>query len=219
MLTKYPSTPYHYLTPGRDPNDKVLNTNEHFLGKTVIITEKMDGESFTGYSTGQTHARSLDSQHHFTRDWVKQYWASRGFILPPLWRVCGENVWAQHSITYDDLETFFYGYSVWDDQNYCLDWTKTLKVFFDLDIEPVPTLYCGVYSDDIIKEVWASLDLNKQEGIVIRLESGYNYDDFSKSICKLVRPNHVQEYVDPISGEAKHWKYAQIQPNKLKGQQ
>lgn len=208
MRFKYPSTPYHYLTPGRDPNDKVLDTNAHFLGKNVVITEKMDGESFTGYSNGSSHARSIDSQHHFTRDWVKKFWAERFYNLPYGWRVNGENTWAQHSIKYDDLESYFFGFAIWDQHNNCLSWDDTLHWFKELDILPVPVLYRGEYSDQVVKDTMASLDLNKHEGIVIRLESGYTYADFGKSLCKLVRPNHVQT--------DEHWKHMQIEPNKLR---
>ncbi len=176
----------------------------------------MDGENSSGYADGFTHARSIDSQHHYTRDWVKKFWAERFYNLPYGWRVSGENLWAQHSIKYDDLESYLYGFAVWDENNRCISWSDTLAVFRDLNITPVPVLYCGEYSDQIVKDTFNSLDLNKQEGIVIRLESDYNYDDFERSLCKLVRPNHVQEYVDPITGEFKHWKYSQIEPNKLK---
>lgn len=207
-LFKYPSTPYHHLTPGRDPNDKVVRADLIFRGCEVVISEKMDGESFTGYSNGTTHARSLDSQHHWTRDWIKSFWASRFYNVPAGWRVCGENVWAQHSIEYDNLESFFYGYSVWDHYNNCLGWDETLALFDDLDITPVPELYRGPYSDDVVQEVWKKLDTTKQEGIVIRQVQGYNYKDFGQSICKLVRPNHVQT--------DEHWKHGAILPNKLK---
>jgi hypothetical protein len=52
------------------------------------------------------------------------------------------------------------------------------------------------------------LDKNKNEGFVIRLQEAFKYADFSKSICKLVRPNHVTS--------SAHWRFKKIVPNKLK---
>lgn len=212
---KYPSTPYHIISPDIDKDDKIIYP-VIFKDKQVVISIKYDGENSSLYSDGSSHARSIDSRHHYTRDWVKRFWAERYHKLPDGWCICGENVFAKHSIFYDDLDSYFYGFSVWNDKNECLSWTETLFAFELLDITPVPVLYEGLYSDQIVKEVWNSLDITKQEGLVIRLVSSYNYDDFGKSICKLVRQNHVQEYTDPVTGEQKHWKYSQITPNKLK---
>lgn len=204
---KYPSTSYHPLTPGRDPNDKVLDTTKYFEGKRVIITEKMDGENASLYREWY-HARSLDSRHHPSRDWIKKFWSEIRTDIPRDWRVCGENLYAEHSIRYEDLKDYFYGFSVWDDRNVSLDWDTTLDWFALLGINPVPVLFDGIYSEQAVIEAWDSLDITKQEGLVIRIAAEIPFEDFSKSLCKLVRQNHVQT--------DEHWMAKTVVPNKLK---
>ncbi len=204
---KYPSTWYHPLTPGRDPNDKVLDTAEFFEGKEVVITEKMDGENASLYREWY-HARSLDSRHHPSRDWIKKYWSEIRFDIPRGWRICGENLYAEHSIAYEGLESYFYGFSIWNESNVALSWASTIEWFDLLGITPVPVLYHGLYSDSAVLEAWNKLDTTKQEGIVIRLTDEIPFDQFSKSLCKLVRPNHVQT--------DEHWMAKEVVPNKLK---
>ncbi len=53
-----------------------------------------------------------------------------------------------------------------------------------------------------------NLDVVKQEGIVIRPASSFHYTNFSKSVAKWVRKNHVQT--------DNHWIHSEIIPNKLK---
>lgn len=206
-VRKYPSTHYHPLTPGRDPNDKVLDTTAHFVGRRVIITEKMDGENASLYRDWY-HARSLDSRHHPSRDWIKAFWATIREDIPDGWRICGENLYAKHSIAYDSLKSYFYGFSVWDGQNVALSWDETLIWFDLLGITPVPVLYDGIYEgDQLVQSIWETIDTNKQEGIVIRLADEIPYDLFSVSLCKLVRRDHVTT--------DEHWMDKEVVPNKL----
>lgn len=61
-----------------------------------------------------------------------------------------------------------------------------------------------------IKYISAFKDLDKQknEGFVIRVTDSFKYADFSKSLCKLVRANHVTS--------SAHWRFRKVIPNKLK---
>src|SRR5829696_5384608 len=93
-------------------------------GREVVVTEKLDGENTTMYADG-LHARSLDSAHHPSRAWVKALQGRIGPGIPAGWRVCGENLYARHSIPYEDLDSWFYGFSVWDGED-CLDWDRTV---------------------------------------------------------------------------------------------
>jgi hypothetical protein len=139
------------------------------MGREVVITEKMDGENTTMY-TDHLHARSLDSRHHPSRDWVKMFWGSINYLIPNGWRICGENVYARHSIAYDDLETYFYGFSIWDENNVALSWDDTLYYFEEMfNIRPVPTLFRGTFTEEAVLKVIDSLDPFTQEGFVIRV--------------------------------------------------
>ena len=46
---KYPRTFHIPGSPGATSDDKILKSLDHFKGKRVIITEKMDGENTSLY--------------------------------------------------------------------------------------------------------------------------------------------------------------------------
>ena len=104
MKYKYPRTFHLPWSLGISSDDKVANDLSIFEN-VIFVTKKMDGESFTGYNDS-CHARSLDSKHHSSRDYVKSLHSTFKYLIPENYRVCGENLFAKHSISYDDLESY-----------------------------------------------------------------------------------------------------------------
>jgi len=204
---KYPRTFHVPYSLGATSDDKMLQTLSHFDGKEVVVTEKYDGENTTLYSD-YYHARSIDGRHHPSRDWVKQFWGSIRHDIPGEWRICGENMYARHSIPYENLESFFLGFSVWDGKNVCMSWDDTITTFSLIGITPVRVLYRGVFDLDKIKQLWTPNDYDTMEGYVIRLQQSFEYDQFKNSVAKFVRKGHVTA--------ADHWMHQQIVPNKMK---
>ncbi len=204
-IYKYPRTPHLPFSEGFTDDDKVLKTVEHFKGKRIVITEKMDGENTTIYPTFY-HARSLDSKHKSYHSWLLNYLPLIQYQIPEGFHICGEYLYAKHSIKYEDLLSYFYGFSVWD-ENICLNWEDTLIFFNRLGIVPVPQLYIGIFNEELIKRIAKQVVNRGGEGIVIRLEDEFRYEDFSKSMAKYVRKNHVQT--------EKHWSLQNIEVNKL----
>lgn len=192
MRHKYPRTPHLSFSPGVD-DDRIIDklALNKLLSRNIIITEKMDGENTTLYSD-YLHSRSLDAPSHLSQSWVREFHSKIKHEIPEGWRICGENMFAKHSIYYNDLETYFFGFSVWTDKNVCLPWWETLDWFYFIGIEPVNVLYHGPGSMEIVNEVISELDLTRQEGIVIRSVCGFNYDQFGEYVCKWVRRNHNQ---------------------------
>lgn len=206
-LVKYPRTYHLPWSPGMQDDDRMIPTLENFENQRVIVTEKYDGENTTMYRN-HFHARSLDSPHHYSRDWVKQYWSTISYEIPEGWRICGENMYAEHAISYDSLETYFYGFSIWDDKNVCLSWKDTIEWFELLGIKPVPVLYDGLWAEEDIKKLWNDTMWDRSEGYIVRSAEAFPYSDFRKKVAKFVRKNHVQTQ--------KHWMFGgQITPNKL----
>lgn len=186
---KYPRTYHLPWSPGCTSDDKVLSSLAQFEGKNVVQTIKMDGENTTMYSN-YIHARSLDGRHHDSRNWVKQFHAGLAQDIPEGWRVCGENLFARHSIGYENLPSYFLGFSIWNERNRCLPWAETLEWFELLGITPVETIYQGVWDPEAIKAAWQGR--TGQEGYVVRLADGFGYSEFRQSVAKFVRANHVQ---------------------------
>lgn len=200
---KYPRTPHLSWSPGFTDDDIIDNENK-FLNKIVVVTEKMDGENSTLYSD-YYHARSIDSKHHESRAWIKSFQATISKDIPKGWRFCGEYLFAKHSIKYENLKSYFYLFSIWNENNECLSWNETVEIAEILEI-PIPkVLYLGEYNEKILKRI--KLDFNKQEGYVVRNVNSFKYEEFSKNISKYVRSNHVQT--------DEHWMKKQVEQNVL----
>jgi len=191
-LVKYPRTPHLPWSQGATTDDITLKRVYAFEGKEVVVTEKMDGENTTMYRD-HIHARSLDSAHHPSRAWVKTLHGSICQDIPEGWRVCGENLYAEHSISYRNLPSYFLVFSIWTDKNECLSWQETEEWSALLGLSTVPVLYRGPFAYNTIRNLYnPDTDSKTIEGYVVRLESGFDYKDFTKSVAKFVRKNHVQ---------------------------
>jgi len=205
---KYPRTFHIPQSPGATSDDKILKNLDQFKGKQIIITEKMDGENTTIYSDGYMHARSIDGNNHPSRNWIK------GNIVPLIanqvhesLRFCGENLYAQHSIPYDNLASYFQVFSTWSHE-LCCHWDDTIEECNSLGLVTVPVLYDGIFNEDIINELISTIDFQKQEGFVIRLKNIFHISTFNNSVAKYVRKNHV------VTDD--HWAHKAIIPNRLK---
>lgn len=207
---KYPRTYHHPLSQCKTEDDKILkNASEIFKDQEIVITIKMDGENFTGYSD-YCHARSLDGTNHESRTWVKTFhFQNIAYNLPEGMRYCAENLYAKHSIHYTDLDSYLLGFQIWDKLK-CLSWDDTKEWFELLDLPSVKEIYRGVYDEKIINDLFKQVVLNNHEGIIIRKASEFSYQDFKNSVCKLVRANHIAD-------GSNHWRFRKVIPNMLKG--
>ena len=202
---KYPRT-YHFpWSQAVTDDDKMHSSLTQFTNLDVVVTEKMDGENTTMYSD-YIHARSIDSRNHPSRDWSRAFHAQICSDIPEGWRVCGENLFATHSVAYDSLKSYFYGFSMWDDTNTMISWDDTIEWFSLLGITPVPVLFRGKYEDFNHDTVWKSIS-SRSEGYVLRFAGRVPYAHFNRLVGKFVRENHVQTDT--------HWMNAEIKPNKL----
>ena len=170
------------------------------------LTEKLDGENTSLY-TDYIHARSLDSRHHPSRAWVKALQASIAADIPRGWRICGENLYAQHSIAYKSLASYFYLFSIWNQDNYCLSWSETQEWSEILGLHLPKVMYQGLWDRTKIKQISMDLDLDRCEGFVVRNMESFHYDNFAENVAKWVRPCHVQT--------DQHWMQQTVVPNQL----
>lgn len=202
---KYPRTFHFPWSAGICSDDKVLHDTSHFEGKEVVVTEKFDGECTT-LAPDYVHARSTTYAPHPSRDWVRRFHAEIKHLIPEGWRVCGENLYAKHSLGYNNLRSFFYGFSIWEGE-VALGWDDTIDYFGLIGIEPVRILWRGIYNEDTLKDLAERLDPDTQEGYVVRLAGSFHISEFRVSVAKFVRKNHVQ--VD------EHWMFKTVVANKL----
>lgn len=207
-LIKYPRTPHLPYSEGVGSDDKILEDDSIFIDKEVVVTTKMDGENTTIYSTGFSHARSLNSIHRSYHSWLLSYVPTISYKIPNGYRLCGEYLYAQHSIKYNDLNSYFLAFSLWNDNNICVSWQEFEEFCLKNNIFCVPILYKGKYNANIIENIAKNAIINGQEGIVVRNIDAFHYTDFNKNVAKYVRKNHVQT--------DEHWSLSTITTNSLK---
>jgi hypothetical protein len=124
----------------------------------------------------------------------------RSYELPEGWRVCAENLYAVHSIKYEDLPGYLLGFSIWNERNECLSWDETVEWLTLLNMPIVPVLYDGIWDEAKIKTLYnEKTDRDTHEGYVVRVADQFEYKNFKTSVAKFVRSNHV--------ATQKHWMY------------
>lgn len=204
---KYPRTFHLPWSESKTDDDRTLSNINHFVNKEVVVTLKMDGEQSHIYSDGYFHARSIDAPPHHTQSYVRNLASRVGFELPTGWRLSGENLYAKHSIKYNDLEDYFLMFALWDERNICLDWDTVTQWAELLNLKTPQVIYRGVFDEKAVKDSFLPFKLN-HEGYILRLAGSYPYSASKYSIAKFVRKNHVQT--------SNHWKYERIERNELK---
>ena len=204
---KYPRTPHLPSSPGRSEDDVALAATDVFAGRDVVVTEKLDGENTT-IGPGYVHARSLDSAPHPSRTWVRALAASVWPDLPDGMRVCGENLYARHSIGYEALPSWFQVFGVWDGDT-CLSWDDTVEWCRLLGLVPVPVLHRGLFpGEDAVVSLWQQrFPAGTSEGFVVRDAGAFDRAEFGRRVGKWVRAGHVQT--------DQHWMTAPVVPNGL----
>lgn len=201
---KYPRTMHLMWSEAISADDKILSSVAHFIGKEIVMTEKMDGEN-SSLMRECTYARSLDSTDHPSRHNLKYLWSTIRFDIPVDWRICGENIYARHSVNYDNLKSYFQVFSIWNERNECLSFDDTTEWCNLLGFTMVPILWRGIFDENFL--INYKIDTDKQEGYVIRLAESFKFENFNISIAKWVRKGHVNT--------SKHWMYEKLIPNKL----
>jgi hypothetical protein len=191
----------------RGADDKTLLDTSNFEGQDIVLTAKMDGENTTLYSDG-LHARSLDSGHHPSREWVKGLWGRMGYMIPEGMRVCGESLYARHTVPYSNLRDFFYVHSIWEEEQ-CLSWDETEEWAELLGLQLVPVIWKGKWDEEKVRATpTGEVEGDPCEGYVVRLSRRFFLEDFSKSVAKFVRADFQ------IPGE--HWMFQKITPNEIR---
>lgn len=206
MAYKYPRTYHLPFSPGCTSDDKILTTDSHLNGIEVVVTEKMDGENITIYRDG-FHARSLDSKHKEYHSWLIREMQKFAYDIPKNYRICGEYLFARHSIAYEDLPSYFMAFSIWEGDT-CLSWDDTEIICEELGIQTVPVLWKTQYDTEAVKKIAQEVTARGGEGIVVRYAGQFRYNEFAENVAKYVRRNHVQT--------DKHWSNSEIIRNGLR---
>jgi hypothetical protein len=206
---KYPRTHHLPWSPNVPGDDKVIPSLAGFEGQEVVVTVKMDGEQTSMYRDG-FHARSIDTAPHPSRDWLWGLHRQVGHEIPQGWRICGENLYARHSISYKNLRAHFQVFSIWDERNTCLSWEDTIIWAELLGLSVVKVLAMGKWDTFFFNRLVAPgmVDGDPCEGYVVRVARSFAYREFKDVVAKWVRKDHVQTHG--------HWMREAVVMNGLK---
>lgn len=194
---KYPKTPHLPWSPGVHSDDSVMDDDvvRRLAKRSLVVTEKMDGENTTFYSN-YMHARSLDSMSHSSQAYVKSIHARVAPDIPAGWRVVGENMYATHSIKYEDLRGYFVVFAIFDETGTLLPWVEIQDWARLLDLPTVPVIDRGpcqtLRHAEFNWQTYAEKLGRESEGFVVRNEDAIRPEDFRHSVAKYVRAGHVQ---------------------------
>lgn len=208
---KFKSIPHFSFSETVNEDDYILYDTSNL--NNIIISEKRDGENTSLY-TDKTHARSIDSNYHESRSWIKKFHSEIKNYIDSDIIIRGENLYAKHSIHYKNLTSYFEVFQIQKNDE-ILSWEDTLEVInrinslnsYGTQLITVPVIYKGIYNEKTVKEIIKQLDTSITEGIVVRNADSFNINDFGKNIVKWVRKNHVQT--------SEHWMKMKVIPNEL----
>jgi len=216
MSDKYPRTYHFSWSPGVSSDDKVAPDVSFLLNVPLIITEKIDGGSCMMSNTDIFARTHSGPPTHPSFNIGKAIHASIKHELVDGLDYFGEYCYAKHSIEYSELPGYFLLFGIrdnaagfWRSWSTVTDWAKRLN------IPTVPELEKITVSSEKELQIATEKHLNspsvyggEREGIVVRRAGPYSLREFSKSVLKIVRKNHVQT--------SEHWMNQEITPNKLK---
>lgn len=204
--TKYPKTLHLDYSPGLQNDDRRLPNTSGLEGEEIIAGIKLDGENTT-LARNYIHARSLDSSNHPSRNWVKALHGQIAHEIPENFTICGENCFAEHSLHYDNLPSYFFVFNMWE-KGRRLAWNDTVAYCEMLGLQHVPILYRGKWDPKKIEELCKTLDPKTQEGLVVQVTRSISASEWKKTSAKFVRKGHVQ------TGD-KLWMLKPVVPNGL----
>lgn len=217
---KYNRTFHFPFSPGATNDDKIATSMDRLINVPIVITEKIDGSNTSLEYDGCFSRSHAGPPTHKSFDQLKALHAGIKHEITPGVQLFGEWCYALHSISYSELPGYFLLFNVRylnlaTDLDEWASWEEVEIWARELNIPTVPVLFKGIVkSEKELKDLVEFLMLQTsacggiREGVVARVANMFDDVDFSISVMKCVRANHVQT--------SEHWKDQEIVKNKLK---
>lgn len=197
MKTKYPRTYHFRFSPGAKNDDRINDDFSNLLKKDIVINEKIDGSN-TAFSNRAVFGRS--HVEPTKNSWDVKMWELHSRIKSDIedeMFIFGENMYGVHSIEYSELTSYFYIFGI-RYKNTWLSWDDVEEYSYLLDIPTVPVLFKGMTSmasilEKLVKDYASQPSAlgGLREGVVVRLRNSFQDEDFSNSLLKYVRKDHI----------------------------
>jgi hypothetical protein len=211
--TKFPRIPHLPWSPGGTRDDKRLPRIDSFLGRQIVITEKMDGSNLC-MRHDAVYARSHSGMPtHKSFDLAKRLHAQLRHKIQPGISIFGEWCYAVHSIKYSSLPGFFLVFATRQESGpeqiefdvmyppvpFWWKWDMVEVRANYMELPTAPLLFQGVVKTEIeLKNLTEELASKPslfgmdREGLVIRVAEDIENQEFSQHFAKWVRKDHVQ---------------------------
>jgi hypothetical protein len=220
---KYPRTCHYPFSPGATSDDRINNDYWSDLQQiqTLVHTEKLDGENncLSKYGVfARSHAVPATSPWTAT---LREFWRRIKHELADL-EVFLENLYAVHSIGYQNLSHHFYVFAIREGERW-LSWEEVKFYAALLDLPTVPEIEVestpagrAAFEQKILNIVSTAGAFDpvdtvtrkpgSMEGIVSRNAGAFSTDAFAHNVLKWVRKGHVK------TGEhwTRNWKRARL---------
>ena len=196
---KYPRTPNWPYSPAIGRDDTVHPDPERFVGRPVVVTEKLDGSNVLIHG-GKVYGRSVAAEA--ANKWmamVKKHHAWK--VTEPDVYLYGEDIYGVHSIEYGAVREIatFHAFALRDSKGDFRSMAALEQFAAERSIPVVPVLHREIFASvrqiaQFIREehVKPSVLGGEREGMVIRASDAFPSSEFSNNVCKSVRQDHVQ---------------------------
>lgn len=179
----------------------------------IVVTEKMDGENIT-FTRENVLLRSGGWETHPSRWAAINLWSEVCYLIPDNWKVCGEYLYAQRGIWYQNLESYLYVHSVWDAENVCLSWSETQEW---ADLLGLPTVnvvdeYLIGTSEHVAHIIgqWQGADI---EGLVFREAGDIPLRRWGEAVGKYVFASYPGSLISEVDWRAGRFAMNQLRPS------
>lgn len=215
MSLKYPRSFHLPWSPGGTNDDKRMNDVSSLLNVELVVTEKCDGSNLT-YTRQSVFSRShAGPPTHSSFDLAKATHASISHLISENVSIFCEYCYAVHSVEYDALPDYSLMFGVRDDERLVWwEWDLVVQQAEALGLPTVPVLFRGRVQNISELEALTTELANApsalggvREGVVVRVAGEFSTEDFSKSLAKWVRKDHVTT--------DEHWMHQTIRVQKL----
>ncbi|CAK4688043.1 unnamed protein product [Aphanomyces euteiches] len=223
VLMKFPRTKHLLANNAISRDDLVLDPHDAaaFLKTRVTCQEKVDGANLGFFLTDDFQVVAQNRSHFTTAETAPQFKGLDMWIQVHQFELCellsppgryvlyGEWLYAQHSIAYSKLPSYFLAFDIYDRETQTF-WSvaKVQAALEETSIHMVPTVFSGVCSS--MDDFKAMLETKSEfydgpvEGVVIRKET----PDELIARAKLVRDDFIQ-HID------EHWTKKGVVKNQL----
>lgn len=200
MSAKYGRTPHLPNSPGGTDDDERLDSARAFVGRPIVVLEKMDGGNWC-MTCEACFARSHSgATRNPIFDPAKALWAQKRWDIDEEVSVFGEWLYYRHSISYYALPAPIMLFNVRQDETGMWASWEDVELWADvLELPTVPVLWRGVVKSEselleLVERFAAQPSAcgGQREGVVVRLADEITSDAWATSIAKWVRADHIQ---------------------------